>query len=37
MAAIREFLAKGTDQPVSTFGIRAEHFDQAYEKVSGKV
>jgi transitional endoplasmic reticulum ATPase len=36
LAAIREFLAQGTEQPLASFEICAKHFDQAFEKVCGE-
>jgi transitional endoplasmic reticulum ATPase len=36
LAAIREFLAQGTEQPLSSFEISVKHFDQAFEKVCGE-
>jgi transitional endoplasmic reticulum ATPase len=36
LAAIREFLAKGTEQPIAAFEIGAKHFQRASEEVSGR-
>jgi transitional endoplasmic reticulum ATPase len=34
LAAIRKFLAKGPEQPLSAFEISARHFQLAFERVS---
>jgi transitional endoplasmic reticulum ATPase len=36
LAAIREFLAKGSDQPLSAFEVSAKHFELAFDRVSPK-